>query len=567
MTTLAISQTLQLPIDAVTQTFGILAKRGVGKTYTACVMTEEMLKAGLHVVVVDPVGVWWGLRSSADGQGPGLPILIIGGDHADVPLEANSGKLVADLVVDERISAVLDLSNFSQGEQTRFMTEFADTLYHRNREPLHMVLDEADAFAPQSPMPEERRMLGAIERIVRRGRARGLGVTLITQRPAVLNKNVLTQIEVLVTLRMTGPQDRKAIEAWVSAYGSEEQGKELISSLADLPIGEAWFWSPAWLGVFTRVKIRLRETFDSSATPKAGQTRIQPKDFAAVDIDAIRSRMGELIAEAADNNPAALKRRIKELEIEVDKKPAATIQTVEVSIITDADRASLSDMLQRLESVVQSIQPIIGDLSRAVLMAQPTGVSQAKPIIPIAPILPSRQVPREPAQTSGPADISTPQQRILNALAEFESLGLTSVKKSNAAIFADQSPTSSGFTNNLGRLRTAGLIDYPCGGYVCLTDTGRANALQAPAIRGARHLREAWMRHLSNPQAQILQVLIDAYPESVDKSELARLSGQSFTSSGYTNNLGRLRNTFGLIDYPEPGRAVATDLLFPEVHR
>lgn len=35
---------------------------------------------------------------------------------------------------------------------------------------------------------------------------------------------------------------------------------------------------------------------------------------------------------------------------------------------------------------------------------------------------------------------------------------------------ADQSPTSSGYTNNLGGLRTLGLIDYPSGGMVAATE-------------------------------------------------------------------------------------------------
>jgi DNA helicase HerA-like ATPase len=47
----------------VTQTFAILAKRGVGKSYTASVMAEEMLKAGHTIIALDPTGAWWGLRS------------------------------------------------------------------------------------------------------------------------------------------------------------------------------------------------------------------------------------------------------------------------------------------------------------------------------------------------------------------------------------------------------------------------------------------------------------------------------------------------------------------------
>jgi DNA helicase HerA-like ATPase len=171
----ATGQAFNLPPEAVTETFALLAKRGVGKSYLASVMVEEMLKAGLHVCVSDPIGVWWGLRAAADGKGPGLPIVILGGDHGDVPLEVTAGEVIADLVVKEGLSVVLDLSRFRKGEQTRFMTDFAERLYHKNREPLHLVLDEADAFAPQHPMKGQERLLGAVEDLVRRGRARAWG--------------------------------------------------------------------------------------------------------------------------------------------------------------------------------------------------------------------------------------------------------------------------------------------------------------------------------------------------------------------------------------------------------
>ena len=70
---LELSPTLQLPVDAVTETFAILGKRGGGKTYTASVLVEEMLKAHLQVVVADPLDVWWGLRAAADSASPTKP--------------------------------------------------------------------------------------------------------------------------------------------------------------------------------------------------------------------------------------------------------------------------------------------------------------------------------------------------------------------------------------------------------------------------------------------------------------------------------------------------------------
>ena len=85
MKKLSLSDDIALPAEAVTQTFGILAVRGSGKSNTAAVMAEEMFDAGLPFVVIDPVGSWFGLRSSSDGKAPGLPIPIFGGKHGDLP--------------------------------------------------------------------------------------------------------------------------------------------------------------------------------------------------------------------------------------------------------------------------------------------------------------------------------------------------------------------------------------------------------------------------------------------------------------------------------------------------
>jgi DDE superfamily endonuclease/Helicase HerA, central domain len=103
---------LAIPAARVgTQTFRILAKRGAGKSNAAAVMAEEMFADGVPFVVVDPVGSWWGLRSSADGKHEGLPIPILGGHHGDVPLARGRAELVADLIVDENLSCVLDVSS------------------------------------------------------------------------------------------------------------------------------------------------------------------------------------------------------------------------------------------------------------------------------------------------------------------------------------------------------------------------------------------------------------------------------------------------------------------------
>ena len=148
-----IAADLAQPVDAVTETFLIFGKRGSGKTTAASVLTEEMIGAGLPVCVIDPMGAWWGLRSSADGQGPGLPVTILGGEHADLDLPPEAGTAVAELVVTERVPVVLDMFLMSKTQQRRFVTDFVEHLFRRNREPGHLVIDEADRFARRRVAP------------------------------------------------------------------------------------------------------------------------------------------------------------------------------------------------------------------------------------------------------------------------------------------------------------------------------------------------------------------------------------------------------------------------------
>src|SRR5277367_5138252 len=118
--TLKLAPGVTLPLEVVTQTIGILAQKRKGKSYTARRLVEQIHAAGQQVVIVDPKGDWWGVRSAADGKHPGLPIVIVGGEHGDVPLQTTGGEMVAKLVVEERVSALLDLSLLRKHEVATF---------------------------------------------------------------------------------------------------------------------------------------------------------------------------------------------------------------------------------------------------------------------------------------------------------------------------------------------------------------------------------------------------------------------------------------------------------------
>lgn len=561
-----LSPDISLPLDAVTQTFGFMGKRGSGKTNTAVDLCEDMLQHGQQVIVIDPVGVWWGLRSAANGTQPGYPILVMGGDHGDLPLHAETddkrmtgnGEAVAIAVMEHKLSIVLDLSNLRKNRQYAFLTGFLETLYRKNRSPVHVFIDEADAYAPQSRLDQTTNLVGAMQDLVRRGRAKGIGVTLISQRIAAIAKDVLTQIEVLVAFRTVGRQDLDAIKDWVRANADLDDLAQLVKDLPTLPVGTGWLWSPGWLHVLKRCAFRKRRTFDSSSTPTVGSKAAKPVAMGAVPPIAI------------DKLRVAIEPPIKPSRVHpVQPKADVRIERVEVPV---SIRAELDELAAVKAEIVQATAGLgeLLNLSREIAGRIDAKLPQNRPA-PAAQGSVAQRTERaptkrevagsSPARSVSSAGVTAPQQRILDALAWFESAGIVSVAKSNVAVFADASPKSSGYTNNLGSLRTAGLIAYPSGGMVALTDDGRQlTSVSTPASLSELH--EAWRAKLSNPQWRIVELLIGIYPEDFPKDELAKLAGVSPKSSGYTNNLGSLRS-LGLIDYPERGTAAATELLFP----
>jgi uncharacterized protein len=541
-----------IPEAALHQNIAVLGKNGSGKTYAAkAAIVEPLLAAGRRVGIVDPTGAWWGLRSSRDGKGAGFQVLVLGGDHGDLPLPANGGAAVARLLVEQGVSLIADTTHLSVGERTRWFTDFAGTLYRMNRTPLHLVLDEAHNFAPQGkvPDPDAGKMLHAASTLASQGRSRGIRLTMITQRPQKLHKDSLTSADTLLALRVIHNLDRGAVAEWINGCGDPAQGKEVLNTLANLQRGEGWVWYPEG-GFLQRLKFPAIRTFDSSATPMDGAPIAAPKGAAAIDLTEIRAALADAVKETEANDPKLLRAEIARL-----KRDASKPQPAEPLTVPDPQAEERGYRRGRAEALAEAAEAI------AIIRAVPAEASPLRPT-PRAPAPPAPRKAAPRATSAQPVEgISRSQQRILDALAWLESVRIREAAKVQLALLSDQSPTSSGYSNNLGALRTAGLICYPSTGKVALTDSGRA-AANAPARSPTTDdLHRALEGRLSSSQWRILRSLIDVYPDPLGKDVLASMADQSPTSSGYSNNLGALRS-LGFIDYPAPGSVVALPVLF-----
>lgn len=566
MSPLHISDDLDLPIEAVTETFGILAKKGAGKSNAAVVIAEEMYATGVPWVAIDPKGDWWGLRSAADGQGPGLPIVVFGGRHGDVPLEPTAGALLADLVLEQSLTCVLDVSEFTKAEVRRFLLAFADRLYRQAEdEPIHLFLEEAHEYLPQQVRGEDATLVGAWQRIVKQGRFKGLGVTLVTQRSAALNKDVLTQIDTLIVLRTTSPQDRAVVKAWVDVHAD---AGDMLATLPSLESGEAWLWSPEFLGELVRIRFRRRSTFDSGATPKVGQKRRTPATLADVDLAAIKEQMAETIERAQAEDPKRLRGRIRQLERELAaqkaRQPEARLERVEVPVLSPTLAGRLLD---ELDAVSGQLARFVGPPMEG-KQGQPTTRSSA----PRASVTgscsrrardagssnrqenPAAGDGDAPAPAAGPR-LRTGAQRMVEALGRMAPLRLTKAEWGTVA----KLKTSGGtWTTYLSDIRRAGLLDESATGYT-LSAAGFDYLGGRPAPMTAAELQDHYRSILRTGAVRMLDALIEAHPESLSRDELGQAAEMTTTGGTFTTYLSDLvRN--GLAQRVE-GRFVATDVL------
>lgn len=307
---------MTLPAGALDQHTAILGKTGAGKSYTVRGIIERLLREGNRACIVDYTGVWWGLRLNKAGDGPSeFNAVIFGGEHADIPLTEGSGPIVARVVAEGTQPVIIDVDGISVGAQQRFVTAFLEELYKLNRHRLYLVIEEADEFAPQTGAPGAERMIGATCRIFQRGRVKGFRAIAVTQRPANIHKRVLTQCNTLITMRLTAPQDHKAVADWIKGHGDADKGEKVIASLARLQRGDGWVWAPE------QDYLELKRfpgitTYDSMRPPLENETIPEPKP---IDLAALKQQFAEAVNDVEQNDPKKLKAEIQRLEAIVSK--------------------------------------------------------------------------------------------------------------------------------------------------------------------------------------------------------------------------------------------------------
>lgn len=339
---------LKLPVvELLTGRGFVTGKSGSGKSNTASVIAEELLEAGYPLLIVDTDGEYYGLKEEYE-------MLHAGADEeCDIQIGPEHAEQMATIALEENVPVILDVSGYlDEDVADELLREVARQLFVKEKKlkkPFLLVVEEVHEYIPEGGGVGETGNL--LIKISKRGRKHGLGILGISQRPADVKKDFITQANWLVWHRLTWDNDTKVVGRIIDTEYSE--------LVADLDDGQA-FVQTDWTEVDVRkIQFRRKRTFDAGATPGL-------EDFERPELKSVSDALvGDLqeISERKDREQD----RIHELENELDKKEKR-IETLEDELSSARDVSSaakqMADALQNTETVQSQLPGGSEDLRR-----------------------------------------------------------------------------------------------------------------------------------------------------------------------------------------------------------
>ncbi len=290
-------------VEVLTGRGVVLGKSGSGKSNSASVIIEELLDRGYPVLIVDVDGEYFGLKEEYE-------LLHLGADEeCDLVVGPEHAEKIAELTLEQNIPVILDVSGYLHSEdQKDLIKEVGHHLFAKEKKlkkPFLILVEEVHEYIPESGLDDTGRML---IKIAKRGRKHGLGLCGISQRPADVKKDFITQCDWHVWHRLTWDNDTNVVR--------RVMGSEYADAVQDLDDGEA-FLHTDWDDHIRRMQFRRKYTFDAGATP--GLEEIERPDLKSVSADILSeletiSEHQKTEASKVESLQSKLKNREQELE-------------------------------------------------------------------------------------------------------------------------------------------------------------------------------------------------------------------------------------------------------------
>jgi len=347
-------------VDVLTGRGFATGKSGAGKSNTVSVVVEELLEAGFPSLIVDTDGEYYGLKEEYE-------LLHAGADEeCDVQIRPEHAERMAGLALEKNVPIILDVSGYLEEDAASdLIRETARHLFAKEKKlkkPFLLVLEEVHEYIPEGGgLDDTGRML---IKVGKRGRKHGLGVVGISQRPADVKKDFITQANWLVWHRLTWENDTNVVGRIL--------GDEYEERISELPNGRAFVqtdWSEADVH---EVQFREKRTFDAGATP--GLEDFERPDLKSVNDDLV-SDLEEISDRKDDEHEriASLERELQEREARIenledelssarDVSEAARQMAAALTGDGDVDRSALEERVMEKDREINELRGQVSDL-------------------------------------------------------------------------------------------------------------------------------------------------------------------------------------------------------------
>ncbi|MFT4944702.1 MAG: hypothetical protein ACI9K3_000639 [Halovenus sp.] len=338
----SVGESVSLPVvELLTGRGFITGKSGSGKSNSASVVAERLLDNELGLLIVDIDGEYYGLKEEYE-------ILHAGGDEeCDIQVTTDHAEKLAGLALEQNVPIILDVSSYlDESVAERLLTAVARSLFakaKKQKQPFLLLVEEIHEYIPeQGSVGECGQML---IKIGKRGRKHGLGLCGVSQRPADVKKDFITQCDWLLWHRLTWQNDTRVVRRILDGTYADA-----VESLDD---GEG-FLVTDWTDDVRRVQFHRKQTFDAGATP----------GLEDVERPALKSVSEDLVAELAEITDEATARadRIAELEAELDRRETR-IEELEREL---RDARNLRGLAEQFVDALTSHPSVADDHRRAV---------------------------------------------------------------------------------------------------------------------------------------------------------------------------------------------------------
>ncbi|WP_299236118.1 helicase HerA domain-containing protein [Natronomonas sp.] len=317
---------VDLPVvDVLTGRGFVTGKSGSGKSNSASVVCEKLLDEGYGILIVDIDGEYYGLKEEYE-------ILHVGADEeCDLRVNVEHAEKIAQLALERNVPIILDVSSFlDESDARELLTEVTKQLFVKEKklkQPFLMLVEEVHEYVPEGGGIDEcGRML---IKISKRGRKHGLGIVGISQRPADVKKDFITQCDWLVWHRLTWNNDTNVVGRIL--------GSGYADAVEDLADGEGFLMTD-WNESVSRVQFERKRTFDAGATPGL-------EDFERPELKSVSGDLVDELEEITDERDRR-QNRIAELESELERREER-IEDLERQLSEARDLERMADRFSR----------------------------------------------------------------------------------------------------------------------------------------------------------------------------------------------------------------------------